>query len=84
MCTAHHTPILYDFTGYVRFSSLSTIYHSFLIHFIYLNLSHNQCINNIFIYLHIFLAVIVKLSKQKLDNLYCFDFSTAKKESQSR
>ena len=65
------------------FSSLSTIL--FLIHFIYLNLSHNQCINNIFIYLHIFfLAVIVKLSKQKLDNLYCFDFSTAKKESQSR
>ena len=26
MCVqAHHTPILYDFTGYVRFSSLSTI-----------------------------------------------------------
>lgn len=47
---------MYDFTGYVRFSSLSTIYHSFLIHFIYLNLSHNQCINNIFIYLHIFFS----------------------------
>ena len=33
-----------------------SFYHSFLIHFIYLNLSHNQCINNIFIYLHIFFS----------------------------
>lgn len=35
---------------------LQAFYHSFLIHFIYLNLSHNQCINNIFIYLHIFFS----------------------------
>lgn len=35
---------------------LQAMYHSFLIHFIYLNLSHNQCINNIFIYLHIFFS----------------------------
>ena len=45
---------------FVRFYRLCTIfqsfYHSFLIHFIYLNLSHNQCINNIFIYLHIFFS----------------------------
>ena len=33
-----------------------SFYPSFLIHFIYLNLSHNQCINNIFIYLHIFFS----------------------------
>ena len=38
---------MYDFPVFLPF---------FLIHFIYLNLSHNQCINNIFIYLHIFFS----------------------------
>ena len=36
--------------------TLKSLVADLRIHFIYLNLSHNQCINNIFIYLHIFFS----------------------------